>query len=478
MAANAVSKLLGALFKIPLTYLLREEGMAVYNTSFTVYVMFLAFVVSGVPVAVSKYAAQSDVRGALRMTDTATLFLCVIGALASAAMYIGAPFFALAMKEENAVAAIRLISPSVFLVAAGTAAGGFFHGTSRMTVPAVSQVTEAVIKLAAGYMLALWLTAMGSAWAAGGAAAGVTVGEAAATGILLGVYALMRVRVRVGSTRKEKRETMKELLSVAVPLLLADAALNAVSAVDTSVLRTRLIASGMSEAAARFEYGAFSGYAMTLFNLPVGILGTIGLSMLPAVAAAVADGDMKKAGQPLKKGIEMTLAISVPAAVVMWLIPERLLDALFHNTASADMLRLMSPCVVTVSLMILLSSVIRACGSVTLPSFVTTAGLIVKIGIMWVLCADRRFGIYGAMIGSNIAYFGMVVTDVIILRRLTGEIPHILRALLRPAAASAAIAAVMIYAGARIGEDIAGTAVICGAGGAVYAVVMGLSKKK
>ena len=52
MVANAVSKILGAVFKIPLTYIVHEEGMAVYNTSFSVYVMFLSFIVSGMPFAV------------------------------------------------------------------------------------------------------------------------------------------------------------------------------------------------------------------------------------------------------------------------------------------------------------------------------------------------------------------------------------------------------------------------------------------
>ena len=49
MAANAVSKILGAVFKIPLTYILHEEGMAVFNVAFQVYIMILTFIISGFP---------------------------------------------------------------------------------------------------------------------------------------------------------------------------------------------------------------------------------------------------------------------------------------------------------------------------------------------------------------------------------------------------------------------------------------------
>ena len=39
MIANAISKILGAVFKIPLTYILNEDGMAVFNIAFEVYIM-------------------------------------------------------------------------------------------------------------------------------------------------------------------------------------------------------------------------------------------------------------------------------------------------------------------------------------------------------------------------------------------------------------------------------------------------------
>lgn len=471
MAANAVSKLLGAGFKIPLTYILREEGMAVYNTAFSVYIMFLAFVVSGIPTAVSKAVAQSDERGAFRITDCAEKVLLVLGTAASAALYFGAPFFALAMKEENAVLAIRLVSPSILLVALGTGCKSFFHGSSSMNVPAVSQVAEAAVKLAAGYILAVMMLGMGRAAAAAGAIAGVTVGELVATGILAVGYILARRKIKVRATRSERRESLRELLSVAVPLLLAEAALNAVSVTDTSVLRTRLLASGLSADEARFLYGAFSGYAMTVFNLPVGILGTIGISLLPAVASAAADGNTVRAQAQLRKGMEMTLFISVPSAVMLWLMPDEILRLLFRNTSSALMLRYMAPCVVTVSIVQLLSAVIQACGRVVLPSVTDIFGLLIKIAIMWQLCAMPGFNIYGTVIGSNTAYILIAAADVIALRKMTGMMPGIMRGLIRPCLASAVMAAAVIYAKSFCGGSSAEVIAVCGIGGAAYLLI-------
>lgn len=474
MIANAVSKILGAAFKIPLTYILREDGMAVYNTAFSVYVMFLSLVVSGIPTAVSKTVARSDLKSALRITDTSEKVLFVIGAAASAALYFGAEFFAFAMKENRAVMAIRLIAPSVLLVALGTGCKSFFHGSSAMTAPAVSQIAEAVVKLGAGYILAVMLIGIGTDAAASGAIAGVTVGEFIATAILVTAYIMVRKRLRIRSSRTAKQETLKNLLSAALPLLLAEAALNAVSVVDTSVLRSRLLVSGLSDENARFLYGSFTGYALTIFNLPVGILATIGISLLPPAAAAAAHGDMRRAAKTLNSGAALTLFISVPAAVILLLMPNELLTLLFHNTTSAHMLRLMAPCVISVSLVQLLSAFIQATGNAVLPPVFITGALIVKILIMWVLCAMPQYHIYGAAAASNAAYLLALAADLIAVRVITGTVPNFLGVLAVPCLASAAMAAAVVYLRPMLGSSSIGIIILCALCAVTYLATAGI----
>ncbi|MCH5213039.1 MAG: oligosaccharide flippase family protein, partial [Oscillospiraceae bacterium] len=102
MTANIISKILGAVLKIPLTYIIHEEGMAVYNTAFSVYVMFLSFVISGMPFAVQKLTAEAHAKNdpgrAREIVRLATIALAVVGACGTAVMWFGADFFALAMK--------------------------------------------------------------------------------------------------------------------------------------------------------------------------------------------------------------------------------------------------------------------------------------------------------------------------------------------------------------------------------------------
>ena len=56
--ANGLTKVIGALFKIPLTYLLHESGMGIYNTAYQLYVLFFIIATAGLPVAVSKMVSE------------------------------------------------------------------------------------------------------------------------------------------------------------------------------------------------------------------------------------------------------------------------------------------------------------------------------------------------------------------------------------------------------------------------------------
>ena len=95
MIANAISKILGAVFKIPLTYILNEDGMAVFNIAFEVYIMFLSFIISGLPFAISKMVAdqiQGEYSKTHRIVKISTILLVCIGIVGSVALYFGSPF--------------------------------------------------------------------------------------------------------------------------------------------------------------------------------------------------------------------------------------------------------------------------------------------------------------------------------------------------------------------------------------------------
>lgn len=422
MAANIISKVLGAVLKIPLTYIMHEEGMAVYNTAFSVYIMFLSFVVAGTPFAVQKLTAAAHARkDAGRARETvfiSTVILAVIGFIGSVILWLGADFFALAMKEERAGWAIRAIAPSIFLVACGAAVKSGFQGRSDMVPTAVSQVIESFIKLGAGYALAVALLYMGTEYAAAGAAAGVTIGEAAAT-LMLAVWYLLSVR-RIKRTAGNRREILKELTDIALPMLFMSVAGSAISVCDTSVIRAGLLRAGLSADRARVVYGAYTGYAMTVLNLPSGFLATLGISVIPIISGAAAVGNTERIRSVARRAIGLSAAAGAASVIVLCVFGELILRILFHNTYSAPMLRMAAPSVLFICVMQISGAILQSMGYIWRAFAASIAAAFIKLAFSAFLTSRPEFNIYGTIIGTDIAFFtGMAVNLFSLSRKKT-----------------------------------------------------------
>lgn len=416
MTANMISKILGAVLKIPLTYIMHEKGMAVYNTAFNVYVMFLSFVISGVPFSVQRLTAAAYARGddvrAKQIIKTAFSLLAVVGAIGSAILWCGAEFFALAMKEEKAVNVIRAIAPSVFFVACSEVLKSGFQGKSNMMPTAVSQVTESVIKLVLGYFLALVFIKYGTAAAALGAGLGVSGGELSATLVLVLWYALSQTKEQV----RINKEILKDILEIALPMLCVSVACSAISVCDTSVLRQSLIKSGLGEETARFVYGAYTGYAMTVLNLPSGFLATLGVSIIPIVSGAAAVNDKRRIRSVSACALSLSAFIGLGAALFLFFFGETVLGILFKNTYSAPMLRLAAPSVVFICIMQLSGAILQSMGYIGRVFISSISVAVIKLGCSAVLASMPGLNIYGAIIGTNIAFFVGMAMNMIFLR--------------------------------------------------------------
>ncbi|HCI67614.1 MAG TPA: polysaccharide biosynthesis protein, partial [Oscillibacter sp.] len=88
--AVAVTKLLGALYKIPLGNLLDREGMAHFYAAYNIYSLLLVLSTAGLPVALSRMvaraAAQRRFGAAGRCLRTGLALLGVMGLACSAVM--------------------------------------------------------------------------------------------------------------------------------------------------------------------------------------------------------------------------------------------------------------------------------------------------------------------------------------------------------------------------------------------------------
>ena len=90
-AAVAVTKVLGALYKIPLGNMLDSTGMAHFYAAYNVYTLLLTLSTAGLPVVTSRLVAEATALGrhrqAQRVFTTALWLLGLVGLVCTALMF-------------------------------------------------------------------------------------------------------------------------------------------------------------------------------------------------------------------------------------------------------------------------------------------------------------------------------------------------------------------------------------------------------
>ncbi len=455
VCANTVSKILGAVLKIPLSYILGEEGMAIYHTAFSVYIMLLAFVTSGLPFALSKYISgqlAEGNRGSIRIAIRISVWIMgLFGLFGSLIMFFGSDFFALSMKDPKAPLAIRAISPSVFLVALGAVFKSCYQGYSSMTPTAVSQVLESFVKLIAGYLLASGFAAFSVTYSSAAAIFGVTLGEAFATLILILLYIPFAVDLKKHTQSSRIREIAKDLASVAVPMTCVSVISGGIGLIETSVIRSALTAVSFTEQSAvkficryspytnlfnnlasskklsfdgaRWLFGAYSGYAMTVFNLPVGILASFGVSLLPIVAGCITLNDRKKLEGFVSSASKIMMSLSVLCSIYLYIFSPEILNALFKNTAASSLLKISAPLVIINTMCQLVASIEYASGNISGPFISGSVAGIVQIILCFILIRIPSLNITGVIVASYFSDTLQLILNCLFLKKQLNIFP-------------------------------------------------------
>ena len=290
LVSSVTVKILGALFKIPLTNLIGDSGMGLF--AFAMQFFSLLFVISaaGIPAAeahlVSEALAFGRRQQAKAIAVRAGNVFTVTSALLSLALAGAAPTVCRAFGQTDAVPCLLTIAPAVFLVTIEAVLRGWYQGTGNMVPTAVSQVAEAAGKLtvglaAAGYLLR---AGYGITGAAAGAVFGVTCGE-----LLAVLYLIWRVRrgvIHMLRHSPEQSSDFSKLVQLMIPVTLGAAVMTISGFLDMAVVYRRLPAAGFSVQEIVAAYGAYTGMALTLFNLPQALSNAVSVSVLPVLSAA------------------------------------------------------------------------------------------------------------------------------------------------------------------------------------------------
>ena len=404
--SNVVCRILGFLFKVPLSNLIGSEGMGYFSLATQVFGVAAVATGSGMPVVLTRMTAEKKASGGdtgAVLKSASHLFL-IIGAASAVLMGISAPLVCRLAGTEPAAPAVTALAPAAFFVSAETAYRAYFQGRKELGAGAAAQLAEAVFKLAVGTGAA-WIlhkNGFGASVVAAGAAFGVTAGTCAAAGAL-------RIRIaRSGGVRTAEKIRGKgaELLKQSLPITAGAVASGILSALDAVVILKRLAAVGYDSLSAASVYGIYTGYAVTVYALPFALTGAVNAWVAPTVAAAYSSGNGERLFDGLNTAVKAVCAVAFPAAFCFLLMPKELTSLFFSRSEAAlaaPLLAVLSVSAVVCPLSGTASCALQAMGKPRVPVAAGIVSGIVKLAANWILIGRPGIGICGAPVSAGLS---------------------------------------------------------------------------
>ena len=436
-AAGILVRLIGMVYRIPLTNTIGEKGVGVYSTAYTIYNILLLISSYSLPVAVSRLVAArvsvGQYRNARRVFLGAVGFAAVSGTAACALTFFGADFFAGSlMGMPEAALAIKTLAPTILIMAFLGVLRGYFQGHDTMIPTAVSQVVEQVINAVISVLAGWILFRMGTARDAGGeaffgpayGAAGGTIGTGAGalTALLfcLLVFFLFqrveRVQCRRDRTRGEESYShiARILVLTVVPVLVSTTVYQISSLIDQAIF------AAYRNTDYTEIWGAFSGKYNLLVHVPVAVASSLASSIIPALSGAVAKKKRTEVVYKTGTAIRFNMVIAFPATVGLTVLASPIMNLLFSgdNTEAANMMMVGSTAVLFYSLSTITNSILQGIGSIWIPVKNALISLALHNGLLALLLWVFHLDIYGVVYANMFFALCMCLLNNLSIKRI------------------------------------------------------------
>lgn len=469
--ASIVVRMIGLVYRIPLTHIIGDDGNGYYGSAFEVYSIILLLSSYSLPLAVSKLVsarmARGQFRNAYRIYQCAMTFAFVVGSVAALLTFIGADFIAGSiMAEPMSAIALRVLAPTILIVAVMGVMRGFFQGLGTMMPTAVSQIIEQIINAIISVLAAWILFSYGSkisaliykkemapALGAAGGTLGTSLG--ALSGMLfLGFIALIYKRVMKKLMKKDHSQRTESYASVyriliitIVPVLLSTAVYNVSNVIDQGIFSNVMAAQQVADKTSL--WGVYTGKYRLLTNVPIAIANAMAASLIPSLTAAVADRSRGLINSKINTAIRFVMLVALPSAVGFGVLASPIMQLLFNDAKilPARLLQVGCLSIVFYSLSTLTNGILQGIDKMRVPVINALIALVLHIGLLLLLLLQFKLNIYAVVYANLFFAFVMCLLNGAAIKRYVSYQQEIVRTFIIPGAASVVmgIAVFLLY---------------------------------
>ncbi len=493
-------KICGLLQKVLLTNLygtLDENygafGSALFANAYEIYVPLFTLATVGFPIAVSRLVSESyakerykDVRQVYRVARP--LFV-VMGLVCFLLMTVGSFWYVDFINSPYSLKAMLVLAPTIFFGCLVSVYRGYFEGMRNMTPTAISEVIEAVSKIAIGVVLSYVVINVGkNEFANSGTVFGQAFGNiddayrtlisysvaASIFGITMGsvlsfLYLRIRFAIHKGDIPEEyyqnsleaisKKATLVKMIKTALPVGIGALALSVSSTIDATIIQNLMynmainntdallaefnhvldntISSNPGETTIHTCIWGYYSASLTLISIVVAVTQVFGTSAMPNVTNAYTKGNREELKKSMETVLRLTTIVTFPCGIGLLVLARPILSLVFFTdpniaTFGYESLQVMGIAILFMGTLTPICSMLQGVGKVNHTMFIYLFGTGIKILVSFLFARIVSINIVGSAIGSLVSYFLMCSVALYILIRHTRIVPNFIKFFLKP----------------------------------------------
>ena len=434
--AAIISRMIGLVYRIVLANILGDYGNDYYSGAYSVYNILLLISSYSLPLAVSKLisarVAKKQYRNAMRILKAALMFAVTSGLIVCLICFFGADFITkYVIATPMSYFALRMLAPTLFIVAVMGVIRGYFQGLGTMVPTATSQIIEQIVNAAGSIIGAMLLSAYGlkvgavlgkpeqysAAYGASGGTFGTGIGAFFAL-IFLCFILFSYKNVIKRQVKKDKTKNIESYSSIygvlfltIVPVILSTTIYNISDFLDQAVFKRIMIILGESVEVRSSSWGIYSAEVLTLLSVPITIASALSSSVIPSLTAALANNDRVLVKKKISTAIRFIMVISIPCAIGMGVLASPILRLTYSDARDlpANMIRIGAISIVFYSLSTLMNGILQGINKMFTPIKNAIIALIIHVITLVGCMMLFHIGIYAVVISSIVFSFLMCV---------------------------------------------------------------------
>ena len=476
--STVLVKVLGAIFRIPISNLIGPSGMGYFSTAYDIFMPIYSLAMAGLPVAVARIIAEQvakkkykDARKTFKITNYAFWVTGVVGLVL---MFIMAYVVTAVASNPGALPAAFVIAPSILFCCIMSAYRGYYEGLRNMYPTAISSLIEAVCKLVLGYGFA-WIIMKNmqgeplqvASFAAAGAMLGITLGSVFGALYLALEYKIKgdgfeTLAVEASPEPETGKKLLKTLVVFAIPVAIGSLVNNVASLIDVAMVQRQIknavetapeffnntfgqylfddngVAIATTDVPgflSNFLYGCYKGYAYTIFNLVPSITCVVGVSALPILTSAWTKGKKSAIKSNIESMLKTITLIAFPAGIGIFALAPQIVSLLYSDESAVvavNLLRVLGIAACFAGMTTPLTNMLQAIGKPSAPVKNIAVGAVIKIVINFILVGIPQINILGAPIGTLCCYLYIAIADIYCLIKYSKVRPNFIPTVIKP----------------------------------------------